>query len=154
MEIPQELIDLIEPAAAGLYEFAGVTGVGIGLREENGDFLDELAVRILVADGNDPPAGLPDSVGDLPVSVVEFPVEPLFAPDTRRYDDLLGGAQIEPAPSAAGTLGAVVLDGDGNWSDRPATTCRATPGRRSGNPPPRLRSSAARRWIPPTASVT
>jgi hypothetical protein len=113
MDIPQELIDLVEAAAEGLYEFAAVTGVGIGLREENGDFFDELAVRILVADLNDAPIELPDSIGDLPVSIVEFPVAPLFTPDTRRYDDLLGGAQIEQAPFAAGTLGAVALDSTG-----------------------------------------
>jgi hypothetical protein len=113
MEIPQELIDQVEAAAGGLYEFSGVTGVGIGLREENGEFLDELAVRVLVADLNDPPQGLPEAVGDLPLCLVEFPVEPLFAPDVQRYDPLLGGAQIEQAPAAAGTLAALALDSSG-----------------------------------------
>src|SRR5215217_3243057 len=104
MDIPEEFIDLVGASAGDLYDFAAVTGVGIGLREENGEFFDELAVRILVADLNDAPTELPDTIGDLPVSIVEFPVEPLFAPDTRRYDELLGGAQIEQAPLASGTL--------------------------------------------------
>src|SRR5215470_89067 len=116
MDIPQELIDSVEAEVGGIYELTGVTGVGIGLREENGEpsDSDELAVWILVADLNDPPQGLPESVADLPVCLVEFPVEPLFAPDIQRYDPLLGGAQIEQAPRAGGTLGAVALDNAGN----------------------------------------
>jgi hypothetical protein len=48
------------------------------------------------------------------VCVLEFPVEPLFDPDLTRYDPLVGGCQIEPAPQAAGTVGAVVLDSSGD----------------------------------------
>src|SRR4051794_30576155 len=91
MDIPQDLIDQVEAVATELYGFAGITGVGIGMREEDEQFFDELAVRILVADFNDIPAGLPDTVGDLPVCVVEFPVEPLFGPDDQRYGELIGG---------------------------------------------------------------
>lgn len=114
MDIPQELIDQVEAVAAELHALAGVTGVGIGMREEDEQFFDELAVRILVADLNDLPAGLPETVADLPVCIVEFPVEPLFAPDDKRYDELIGGIRAEQAPNAGGTLGTLVLDADSN----------------------------------------
>ncbi|MFJ7906667.1 hypothetical protein [Kitasatospora sp. NPDC096204] len=113
MDIPQELIDAVDAVAPGLIAIPGVTGVGLGFREENGEFFDELAARVLVADASEVPAGVPDSIAGLPVCVVEFMVEPLFAPDTTRYDDLPGGAQIQPAPGASGTLGAIVQDGSG-----------------------------------------
>src|SRR5262245_51845764 len=90
MDIPQELIDAVEAFAPELIWLAGITGVGIGLREENEELFDELAVRVLVADAAEVPDGVPDEIAGLPVCVVEFPVEPLFDADTRRYDDLPG----------------------------------------------------------------
>jgi hypothetical protein len=56
----------------------------------------------------------------VPVCAVEFPVEPLFVPDTSHYQDLLGGAQIQPAPLGSGTLGAIVQDANGG---RVGLTC-------------------------------
>ncbi|MGW7200837.1 hypothetical protein [Streptomyces chryseus] len=113
MEIPQELITALEVPALELTALQGVNGVGLGLREENQEFFDELAVRVYVDDATDVPE-LPSQIADLPVYVVEFPIEPLFTPDTSRHDPLMGGAQIEQAPMAAGTLGAVVLRNDDN----------------------------------------
>jgi hypothetical protein len=71
-------------------------------------------VRVLVDNAFDVPGGILEEIAGIPVCVIEFPVEPLFNPDTTRYDEIPGGAQIEPAPQAAGTLGAIVRDGGGN----------------------------------------
>ncbi|MFG3518414.1 hypothetical protein [Streptomyces bobili] len=113
MEIPEELITALEVPALELTALQGVNGVGLGMREENEEFFDELAVRVYVDDATDVPE-LPTQVHGLPVCVVEFSIEPLFTPDTSRHDPLVGGAQIEQAPMAAGTLGAVVLRNDDN----------------------------------------
>ncbi|MFI0226018.1 hypothetical protein [Streptomyces lydicus] len=111
MEIPEELITELEVPALELTALQGVNGVGLGMREENEEFFDELAVRVYVDDATDVPE-LPTQLADLPVCVVEFPIEPLFTPDTSRHEPLVGGAQIEQVPMAAGTLGAVVLRND------------------------------------------
>ncbi|MGC0327434.1 hypothetical protein RKD23_000424 [Streptomyces sp. SAI-170] len=113
MEIPEELIAALEVPSLELTALQGVNGVGIGMREENEEFFDELAVRVYVDDATAVPE-LPTQIVDLPVCIVEFPIRPLFTPDTNRYDELVGGAQIEQAPQAAGTLGAVVLRNDDN----------------------------------------
>ncbi|MFG2352726.1 hypothetical protein [Streptomyces sp. NPDC048521] len=118
MDMSPDLIDAVEVLAPELIAVPGVTGVGLGLREENEEFFDELVVRVLVADASDVPAGIPESIVGLPICIVEFPVEPLFDPDTTRYGappeiDLPGGAQIQQAPMASGTLGAIVQDGNG-----------------------------------------
>ncbi|ANP51565.1 hypothetical protein J2Z21_009049 [Streptomyces griseochromogenes] len=113
MDIPQEVIDAADAVAPEVLLIPGVTGVGLGFREEDGELVDELTVRVLVADAGDVPAGIPESLAGLPVAIIEFPVEPLFAPDVTRYDDLPGGAQIEPVRGASGTLGAIVQDGTG-----------------------------------------
>jgi hypothetical protein len=111
LEIPEELIAALEGPALELTSLPGVNGVGLGLREQDETFFDELAVRIYVDDATSLPE-LPEQLADLPVCIVEFPIQPLFAPDTSRYDPLVGGGQIEQAPLAAGTLGAVVLRND------------------------------------------
>lgn len=113
MEIPEELITALEVPALELTALQGVNGVGLGMREENEEFFEELTVRVYVDDATDVPE-LPTQIADLPVCVVEFPIEPLFTPDTSRHDLLVGGAQVEQAPMAAGTLGAVVLRNDDN----------------------------------------
>jgi hypothetical protein len=120
VEIPLQLIEDVEAVAPELISMSGVTGVGLGFREENGEFFDELAVRLLVADASDVPAGISEEIAGVPVCVVEFPVEPLFVPDTARYQDLLGGTQIQPAPLGSGTLGAIVQDANGG---RVGLTC-------------------------------
>jgi hypothetical protein len=113
MDIPVELIGAVDAVAPELIWLPGVTAVGVGFREENGEFSDELAVRVLVADTSAVAAGVPAEIAGVAVCVVEFTVEALFAPDTIRYVDLPGGAQIQQAPLASGTLGAVVQDGNG-----------------------------------------
>jgi hypothetical protein len=113
MDIPDELVDRVEAFSPELISLPGVTGVGLGFREEGEEFSDELAVRVLVADASSVPDGIPPEIAGVPVCIVEFPVEPLFSPDLMRYDDLPGGAQIQQAPFASGTLGAIAQDANG-----------------------------------------
>ncbi|MET7649267.1 hypothetical protein ABZS83_37760 [Streptomyces sp. NPDC005426] len=113
MEIPEELITALQVPALELSALPGVNGVGLGMREENEEFFEELAVRVYVDDATDVPE-LPTQLADLPVCIVEFPVEPLFTPDNGPHDTLMGGIQIEQAPQNSGTLGAVVMRNDDN----------------------------------------
>jgi hypothetical protein len=113
MEISEELIAALEGPALELTSLPGVNGVGLGMLERDETFLDELAVRIYVDDATNLPE-LPEQMADLPVCIVEFAIQPLFTPDTSRYDQLVGGVQIGQAPLAAGTLGAVVLRNEDN----------------------------------------
>ncbi|GAB2836432.1 hypothetical protein GCM10022221_39450 [Actinocorallia aurea] len=113
MDITEELIAALQGPALDLTAVEGINGVGLGMREENEEFHDELAVRIYVDDATDVPE-LPTKIADLPVCIVEFPIEPLFDPDDGRHDTLVGGVQIEQAPRNAGTLGAVVMRNDDN----------------------------------------
>jgi hypothetical protein len=58
MEIPEELIEAKDEVQFELLEIPGVTGVGIGFREEGEEILEEeLAVRIYVADETKCPQG-------------------------------------------------------------------------------------------------
>lgn len=113
MDIPQEALSGVDAVAANLMAIPGVTGVGVGLREDSGEVSEELAVRVLVADASNIPDGIPENIAGLGTCIVEFPVETLFDPDTVRHDELQGGVQIQPAPSASGTLGAIVHDSNG-----------------------------------------
>ena len=109
MEIPPELLAAKAAIEWFLLALPGVVGVGIGLREENGELFEELAVRVYVADGSAIPAGIPDSVGGIGVCIVEGGVEPI-AEDAARYDPLVGGIRIAQPSRGAGTLGAIVQD--------------------------------------------
>jgi hypothetical protein len=110
MEIPNELIDAVQALAPGLIALDGVNSVGVGFRQDGDDVVEELAVRVLVADANDVPAEVPEEVDGVRVCKIESPVEPLVLPDTTRYTQLPGGAQIAQAPLAVGTLAAIVQD--------------------------------------------
>jgi hypothetical protein len=68
----------------------------------------------------------PEDVGGVPVCLIETPVEPLQLPDTTLYSELPGGAQIEQAPFAAGTLGAIVQDA--NTGSQLGLTCHHVSG--------------------------
>jgi hypothetical protein len=57
-----QLIEDVEAVAPELISLSGVTGVGLGFREENGEFFDELAVRSLVAYASDVPAGISEEI--------------------------------------------------------------------------------------------
>ncbi len=112
MDIPAQLIAAKNDAQITLMALPGVVGVSIGMREANGELFDELAVRVLVADAFAVPAGIPDTIGGVGVSIVEAHVEPcaLPPPDTARYPQIMGGIQITLPSKGAGTLGCVVQD--------------------------------------------
>jgi hypothetical protein len=110
VDIPDQLIEDVEGIAPGLIALDGINGVGVGFRQDGDSLFEELAVRVLVADASNVPPGIPEEVDGIPVCLIETPVEPLQLPDTTLYSDLPGGAQIEQAPFAAGTLGAIVQD--------------------------------------------
>jgi hypothetical protein len=111
-DIPPELIwakTLAEPAILAL---PGVVGVGLGMREENAQLHDELAVRVLVADASQIPPGIPDQVGGVRVCIVERRgMKLLMDPfDLSRYTPIRGGIRISNPKTGFGTLGCVVQD--------------------------------------------
>ncbi len=109
MDIPAELIEAKRLTEPFLLALPGITGVGLGAREENGELFDELAVRVLVADAATAPE-LPREVGGVPVCVIERQYEPLGFPDEHRYAELRGGIKITVPTHASGTMGAIVQD--------------------------------------------
>jgi hypothetical protein len=110
MEIPNELIEAKAAVELGLLSLPGVVGVGLGAREENEEFFDELALRILVEDANQVPAGLPDEIAGVAICIVERQYEPIAFPDLARYPELRGGIKIEKPTQGTGTMGALVQD--------------------------------------------
>ena len=109
MEIPSELIAAKKLVEWTILALPGVVGVGIEMREENGELFDELAVRVYVADKSSIPSGIPEVVGGVGVCIVESLIEPI-AQDNSRYNPLVGGIKIEKPLKGFGTLGAVVQD--------------------------------------------
>jgi hypothetical protein len=111
MNIPPELIAAKELAQWSILALPGVVGVGIGMREVNGELFDEVAIRVLVSDISSIPAGIPETVGGTVVSIVESVIEPLACQqDDSRYNPIVGGIKIEKPTKGFGTLGAVVQD--------------------------------------------
>jgi hypothetical protein len=120
VDIPPEVLDAVKGVELTLLDVPGINGVGIGMRESEGElFPDELAVRILVDDASAIPEEVPRQIAGVDVSIIEGRCEPLVSPDfTKRYRDLHGGIHIRnPGRSEHGTLGAIVQDasatGDG-----------------------------------------
>ena|SRR6266508_6419 len=60
------------------------------MREADGEFFDELAVRVFVEDASAVPAGIRQEIGGVAICIVERQFQP--AADTARYNDLRGGA--------------------------------------------------------------
>lgn len=87
-----------------------VTGIGIGLREVEGEEVEEAAVCIYIEEGAEAPEGLPEEVGEVPVRLVSLSVEPCALPDEKRYDEMKGGIRIAHPRAGSGTFGAVVKD--------------------------------------------
>jgi hypothetical protein len=110
MDIPFELVAAKRAAELALLALPGIVGVGLGMREVNGEFFDEVAVVVFVEDAAAVPLGLPAEVGGVAVCIVEREVEPCTFPDTARYDQLVGGVQVTNPLRGLGTLGAVVED--------------------------------------------
>src|SRR5262245_34091575 len=111
MDIPPELVEAKAALELGLLSLPGVVGVGLGAREENDDVFDELAVRILVEDAGQVPAGVPDEILGVPICIIERRYVPISFPDLDRYPTLRGGIRIEsPRRGEFGTVGAFVED--------------------------------------------
>ncbi len=110
MIIPPELIAAKNLVQWTILALPGVVGIGIGLREENGVLFDELAIRIDVSDKSQVPAGIPEEVGGVGVSIIETVIEPCALPDESRYNPIVGGIKIVKPSRGNGTLGAVVQD--------------------------------------------
>jgi hypothetical protein len=108
MIIEDSLIEAKELVQIEILSLPGVTGVGIGMREQAGElFEEEVSVRVYVVDAESIPEGIPEEVGGAPVSIIEMDVE-LSVPDFNRYDPLMGGIRITPDSVDGGTLGAIV----------------------------------------------
>jgi hypothetical protein len=108
MDISRELIAAKDLVQWSILALPGVVGIGIGMREANGELFDEVAVRIYVADKNSVPLSIPEAIGGVDVCIVEALIEPATQ-DDNRYNPLAGGIQIAK-PRGSGTLGAVVQD--------------------------------------------
>jgi hypothetical protein len=116
LDVPPELVAAKEAVEAELLSRAGVTGVGIGLKEVGGEATGELAIRVMVerkmdvADGAMVP---PDLMGFL-TDVVERRFEQeQVTPDLDPYEPLRGGISGGPCATigglgSGGTLGAFV----------------------------------------------
>ncbi|MFF4605153.1 hypothetical protein ACFY12_20770 [Streptomyces sp. NPDC001339] len=112
MDVPQEMSQALSDNLADPLPVEGVNGVDIGLDESG-----ELAMRILVSDPDDPPGGLPETIGGFPVLLVRGdPVaEQRCVPDEMKHNALVGGIQIGPRATMdglahAGTLGCILRD--------------------------------------------
>jgi hypothetical protein len=111
MDIPADVVQAVQDAQWALIALDGVTGISIGLREADGEPVnDELVVRITVRDAANLPDGLPDEIGGVPVFIVEGSIEPCGFPDNVRYPELHGGIEITNPALGSGTLGALVED--------------------------------------------
>ena len=93
MEVTPELVAAKELIQWSLLALPGVVGIGIGMREANGELFDEVAVRIYVADKNSVPLGIPETIGGVGVCMVEALIEPATQ-DDNRYNPIVGGIQI------------------------------------------------------------
>jgi hypothetical protein len=114
MDVPPEVLAAKNEAEMFLLSLPGVVGVGVGLREENEEVFDELAIRILVEDAEQIPDGLPSELAGVGVCVIETRIQPCSIPDVARHNELRGGIKIlQPSqPFGTGTLGAVVQDNE------------------------------------------
>ena len=109
MDVPPELIAAVNAAQWDILALPGVTGIGVGFREDSGQILEELAVRVYVADKSNVSPGIPDNIGGVAICLIEGSCTPV-AEDRGRYSPLVGGIRIECALVGFGTLGAIVQD--------------------------------------------
>jgi hypothetical protein len=110
MEIPPEVIAAKDAVELALLQIPGVVGVGLGFREKDGEFFDELAVRIHIADDVEMPPELPKEIAGIPVSIITGSITPCGAPDISPHSELCGGIMITKPSKGFGTMGAVVQD--------------------------------------------
>ncbi|WP_437907423.1 IPT/TIG domain-containing protein [Sorangium sp. So ce327] len=111
MDIPPEMIAALESHRYEILNINGVLGIDIGFTEPGGVPTDDIAIRVLVPDLNNVPAGIPDELEGFPVVVIQRNVE--FDQDLARYDPVQGGISVGRSAGIlgfSGTLGGIVLD--------------------------------------------
>lgn len=120
-EVPVEMAAALNENAFGLLQLDGVNGIDVGV-----DDAEEYTLRLLVNDPDDPPGGLPDSIGGFPYILVPGTpqLEQAGIPDEKTYgmagsDPIMGGIQLASATTVdgnvhAGTLGCVFRDSAGS----------------------------------------
>lgn len=120
MDVPPEMLAAKDTLASALGValpfIPGVIGVDVGLRQEGPELTDELAIRVLVRDASNVPAGLNDLIADtpFPVVLVEREMTPLV--DNAAHTPLIGGITVRAAHGlsliqhGAGTLGGFATD--------------------------------------------
>jgi hypothetical protein len=127
-----EMLAIRRANESRLVTLPGVTGVGLGYREESGKLYDELALRIYAPDRACVAPILPREIRGLPVCVVEdrFEMCQMLPPDETRYRNLKGGIRIgSPSTSTIvlklgyGTMGALVRDRGSATGELLGLTC-------------------------------
>lgn len=110
MDVPPDMLAAFESNRDQLLSIDGVLGADIGFTEPDGTLPGNLAIRVLVPDLSNPPAGIPETVDGFPVAIVQRDIQ--LMQDLGRYDPVQGGVSVGRGSglSASGTLGAVVLD--------------------------------------------
>jgi hypothetical protein len=124
-EIPAGMLETKRRLEGELLSRPGVSGVAVGLAEQDGKPTGNLAIQIFVEPGHWVRGELPESLEGHPVSVIECrmitgietltrPAPPAASMEDK-YDPLVGGISIGPCMGAefhGGTLGAVVIDNE------------------------------------------
>lgn len=75
LELHDRMVTVKERAEAGLLALDAVRGVGVGLRQENGQLTDELAIIVYARGADALTASLPATIEGYPVSVQEADFE-------------------------------------------------------------------------------
>jgi hypothetical protein len=84
MEIPDELVEAKRVVEQGLLGLPGLVGIGLGMREVDGEVFDELAVRIYVEDAANVPPEIPEDIAGVGVCIIARQIEPCALPDVAR----------------------------------------------------------------------
>jgi hypothetical protein len=110
MDAPPEMVAALESNRNQILSINGVQGVDIGFTEPDGTPTEDLAIRVLVPDLSNPPAGIPETVDGFQVTIIQRDIQ--LTQDLTRHDPVQGGISVGRGTgfASAGTLGAVVLD--------------------------------------------
>ncbi|OXM69803.1 hypothetical protein [Amycolatopsis vastitatis] len=115
MTPPPELIAAKEAVEAVVFALPEVTGIDVGVRDEEQPDADDLVVRVFVQDLGAVPE-LPGDAQGFPIVVLQRSFRPAGLPDTAMYRPVVGGVSVMNerwlhagrAGGSSGTLGAVV----------------------------------------------
>ncbi|MGW0314990.1 hypothetical protein [Streptomyces flavidovirens] len=114
MPASPEMIAVKEFLESQIFAFAGVTGIDIGMRDEESLDPEDLAIRIFVQDASEISPEINGLIAQFPVPsiILQRRFEPIATlPDTEPHRPVIGGTSIQAARLAnmvaAGTLGAI-----------------------------------------------